>query len=70
MSVSSMQGAAADVSAQQNEQQQRILNDGVRVGLQGAEGAGLSSPLEDADIFNTLFNKWGGDEAAEVSLLC
>lgn len=31
----------------------------------GSEG-GLRNPLEDADIFDTLFHKWGGDDAAEV----
>ena len=41
---------------------------GVSNGLRGAsETDALRGPLEDADIFSTLFSKWGGDDAAEVS---
>lgn len=59
--------AAADAAGQQNRGQQpddQVGSDRGKV----LEGDSLRNPLEDADIFSSLFSKWGGDDAAEVRL--
>lgn len=68
MPVQSAEIAYEPTSQQQPRQQQP---EGKGNEVSGAkdpsiDGGGLRSPLEDADIFNTLFTKWGSDDATEV----
>jgi hypothetical protein len=60
---------AYEPSSQQQPKQQHSegrINEACGAKDTSIDGGGLRSPLEDADIFNTLFNKWGSDEATEV----
>lgn len=61
------EGAQVAEAKQQRQQQQGLeQNEGLCGKDCSIDGAGLRSPLEDADILNTLFNKWGADDATEV----
>jgi hypothetical protein len=67
MSLSLAPTEGAQVAAAQQQEQQGLAQDGGGCGKDcSIDGGGLRSPLEDADILNTLFNKWGADDATEV----
>lgn len=63
----SSQAIEASTTQQPGEVKEASLNEGFGGKTSSIDGGGLRSPLEDADIFNTLFSKWGSDEAMEVS---
>ena len=61
--------AGCEQQKQQQCQEGRV-NDGAggRAAKEASiDGGALRSPLDDADIFNSLFSKWGADDATEVS---
>lgn len=58
--------AAAEASAKQPSQRVIGADDGLCENGCSIDCGRLRSPLDDADIFNTLFNKWGCDDATEV----
>jgi hypothetical protein len=61
--------AAGEATAKQQQLCGAANNEAQCVKDSQIDGGGLRSPLDDADIFNTLFNKWGCDDATEVCLL-
>lgn len=63
----SAQALEASTTRQPEAANEASLNEGFGGKPSSIDGGGLRSPLDDADIFNTLFSKWGSDEAMEVS---